>query len=136
MPKGKESKWRPPVVTPPETGQAFWEKAEVKGTGSGLGQGCALPSLPLPPPLAGYFPSVFNCSKLQFSLLLDGNCTTSCGECLRVTGPLPTPPGLTPGADTEQEQGINSYYLSYSGKNHPVQRRAKVTAGIQAGSLN
>lgn len=97
MSEDKESKWRHPVVTPPEGGQTFWEKGEVKGTGSGLGQGCALPFLRLPPPLAGYFPSAFNCSELQFSLLLNGNCTTSWGECLRVTGILPTPLGLMPG---------------------------------------
>jgi hypothetical protein len=84
MSEDKESKWRHPVVsTPPEGEQAFWGKGEVRGTGSGLGQGCPLPLLPLPPPLVGYFPSAFNCSELQFSLLLNDNCTTSWGECLR-----------------------------------------------------
>lgn len=72
------------VSTPPEGGLAFWEKGEVKGTGSGLGQGHPLSFLLLPPPLAGYFPSALSCSELRVFLLpLNDNCTTSWGECLR-----------------------------------------------------
>lgn len=42
---------------------------------------------------------------------------------------------LRPGADAVRGQGRNSYPLPAHGKNHPGQRRPKVTAGIQAGAL-
>lgn len=69
------------VSTPPEGGQTFWEKGEVRRTGSGLMcVGGALPLLPLPQPLSGHSSSASNCSKLQLSLLLNGIGTTSWGN--------------------------------------------------------
>lgn len=126
------------------TGQAFWEKGEVRGAGSGLGQRCALPFLPLPLPLAGYSFSVFNCSLAsvfpsakplgEMEGALDNRASTwptrthSGSLCPLFAGNshlvtmLSKGRGLLMGRNTQEKD--------------PGQRRLKVATGIQAGGLN